>query len=92
MSEEMMLIVSTAVMAGMLLGRWWAGWAIWGYIYSKTPDVGGWRTAFHLRGKFYYVVTEREYVNNVMGPLPDGSRVEIGDNYTRFSHNMPPRH
>ena len=51
---------------GLLLGRLWAGWAIWGYIQSKAPCSIGWRTAFFLRGKMYYVVTEREYVDRVM--------------------------
>ena len=58
--------LALGAMGGLLLGRIWAGWAIWGYLQSKTPDAAGWRTGFFMRGKFYYVVSAREYVDRVM--------------------------
>jgi len=66
MSSEEWALVGIGVMAGLLLGRLWAGWAIWGYLRSKTPDAAGFRTAFYLNGKRYYVVSDREYVGKVM--------------------------
>lgn len=85
---EPMEWLAIAGLGGLLLGTIWGRWATWGYIQSKTPDATAHRTGFFLRGQMYYVVTEREYVNNVMEPLPDGSRVEIHDNFIRFT-NMP---
>lgn len=91
MSEIDPGIVATIFLVGFLGGQLLTRWLVNGYYASKTPDSVGHRTAICIKGKFYYLVTEREYVNKVMGPLPDGSRVEIGDNYVRYSHGMPPR-
>lgn len=95
MTDDTLMLIGIAALGGILLGTIWGRWATWSYIASKGPDGVGWRTAFHLRGKFYYVVTEAEYVDKVMGPpshlYGEGMRVEQGPGYTRFSSGMPPR-
>lgn len=83
--------LGVVALGGVLVGQLMTRWAINGYYAAKCPDAVGHRTGIFIKGRMYYLVTEREYVNKVMGPLPDGSRVEIGDNYTRYSHGMPPR-
>jgi hypothetical protein len=52
----------TALLVGILLGRWWAGWMIWHYVYSKRPDAAGFRTGIHLKDGIYYIVTGEEYL------------------------------
>lgn len=83
-TEWLMIAALGGFLVGSLFGRWVEA-SIW---RGKCGDSVGHRTAMCSGGKFYYVVTEREYVNKVMAPLPDGTRVEIGDNFVRFT-NMP---
>jgi hypothetical protein len=82
--------IASAAMIGMLAGQLLTRWLINGYYAGKRPDGVSHRTGIFIKGSMYYLVTEREYVNKVLAPLPDGSRVEIGDNFVRFT-NMPPR-
>lgn len=91
MSDEPIWIAVVGIEIGLIIGLVVGSYLQARLWRSKAGDAVGFRTAICSGGKFYYVVTEREYVNKVMGPLPDGSRVEIGDNYIRYSHNMPPR-
>jgi hypothetical protein len=90
MSEEAELL-AVAALAGLMVGMLWGKWLAWGYIRSKTPDGIGFRTAFPLRGKLFYVVTEREYVERVMPPLPGEMRVEQHPGFVRFT-NRPEAH
>jgi hypothetical protein len=52
---------TVGLLIGLLLGRWWAGAAIWTYVASKRPDEHGFRTGMWLRNGVYYVVTGAEY-------------------------------
>jgi hypothetical protein len=62
MTSELLAYLATALMIGVLLGRWLAGWAIWHYVKSKRPDHTGFRTGMFMEGMAYYVVTSAEYV------------------------------
>jgi hypothetical protein len=59
-----------AGMMGLLLGYVWGARMVDWYWRSKAPDAVGHRTAMCSGGKFYYVVSEREYVEKILGPLP----------------------
>lgn len=67
MSDTIMLLLAVAG-GGFCVGALFGGWAEASRWRSKGPDSVGWRTAMCSGGKFYYVVTEREYVNRIMGP------------------------
>lgn len=56
-----------ALLAGLVLGRAWGGWQTNWYWRSKAPDASGFRTAMVSGGKFYYVVTDQEYLDKFLG-------------------------
>lgn len=70
MSDEMGWL-AVAAMGGILLGTIWGRWAEASIWRGKCGNEVGHRTAMCSGGRFYYVVTEREYVDKVMGPLTE---------------------
>jgi len=87
MSDEVSLMIvvgMAAMLMGLILGRWSEA-SIW---RGKCGDEVGYRTAMCSGGKFYYVVTEREYVDKVMGPLTD-KEIEARTLAAQYSDQHP---
>jgi hypothetical protein len=61
--------IALAALGGLVVGAWLGKWSEASLWRGKAGDSVGFRTAMCSGGKFYYVVSEHEYVNKVMGPL-----------------------
>jgi hypothetical protein len=66
MTNEWWEALALGGMGGLLLGLIAGSQMAHSYWRSKGPDSVGFRTAMYSGGKFYYVVTEHEYVHKVM--------------------------
>lgn len=63
--SDLVVWLAIAAEVGALAGMWLAGRMRDSYIVGKADDRYG-RTAMCVRGKFYYVVPEAEYVERML--------------------------